>query len=691
MAVLQLLRNKIMYDTREKALEGIQKKGATLADGEMCIVTYGVNGSAKSIVAVKRDTGLTIFDNEETSLAIANIIDSLDSTVGSKTVDTGKHIAVEIVEKDGKLTGLTVTENNIANADLLGAINDPYGHNTAFGQINTEKTDRINQIKAIKYVDSTQQKKFVTSVSQTDGKITTTKGSVTSNNNSIIINNSVDGGVDLSLNLDNKTLQKNSEGKIAVVNSELLQYTGDTTYHTTSVNMNHTLQTKEVLVNRSSKTGNLLTYGTDGLEVIVNLKKIAPSNETIKEEYQLIDGNNNKIGTETIKIYKDSSIYKIYLGKKEDTVNQVTGETYMNGGEPSLNYVYLKPNGVYDIVKIPISSFATNYQFRDGFETNGAEIRLKIVENQKNQGLLVVSSQGLEINPQKIFDVTKYNLSKTTTYTQDPRQLVTIGIYQIDGIVSLSGLNVKYGDYTTNTDGISTVFTTKAYVDNTINNISFTCETDGKINVSYNNSLKKFTFNIPTEAPQVKKPNGISYLAGTNKLTTSVEVATSVNKVLDAYYTERIVPMTGTYDSQGGRNMQFRIVQQNGIIKSFTNIKDTTASLQELNNEIAIRKSVTGMPADSYNPRNSGPQGLLTNATSFFDADAKLEDAILALRNTSVTSVVPIALSGGIIVEKLIGNSVSYGIALKMDPQDNALTLGNDGLKLSNIWDCGEY
>ncbi len=542
MAVLQLLRNKIMYDTREKALEGIQKKGATLADGEMCIVTYGVNGSAKSIVAVKRDTGLTIFDNEETSLAIANIIDSLDSTVGSKTVDTGKHIAVEIVEKDGKLTGLTVTENNIANADLLGAINDPYGHNTAFGQINTEKTDRINQIKAIKYVDSAQQKKFVTSVSQTDGKITTTKGSIASSNNSVIIGDSVDGGVDLSLNLDNKTLQKNSEGKIAVVNSELLQYTGDTTYHTTSVNMNHTLQTKEVLVKRSSKTGNLLTYGTDGLEVVVNLKKIAPSSETIKEEYQLIDGNNNKIGTETIKIYKDSSIYKIYLGKKEDTVNQVTGDTYLNGGEPSLNYVYLKPNGVYDIVKIPISSFTTNYQFRDGFEKNGAEISLKIVENQKNQGLLVVSSQGLGINPQKIFDVTKYNLSKTTTYTQDPRQLVTIGVYQIDGIVSLSGLNVKYGDYTTNTDGVATVFTTKAYVDNTINNISFTCETDGKINANYNNSLKKFTFNIPTEAPQVKKPNGLSYLAGTNKLTTSNEVATSVNKVLDAYYTERIVP-----------------------------------------------------------------------------------------------------------------------------------------------------
>lgn len=46
-------------------------------------------------------------------------IAALDATVGSTTVDTGKHVAVQVVETDGKLTGLTVTENDIASAQGL--------------------------------------------------------------------------------------------------------------------------------------------------------------------------------------------------------------------------------------------------------------------------------------------------------------------------------------------------------------------------------------------------------------------------------------------------------------------------------------------------------------------------------------------------------------------------------------------
>lgn len=53
--------------------------------------------------------------------AIATAVNALDATVGSKTVASGKHVAVEVVETDGKLTGLTVTENF---EDITKAIND---------------------------------------------------------------------------------------------------------------------------------------------------------------------------------------------------------------------------------------------------------------------------------------------------------------------------------------------------------------------------------------------------------------------------------------------------------------------------------------------------------------------------------------------------------------------------------------
>lgn len=51
--------------------------------------------------------------------AVADAVAALDATVGSPTVDTGKHVAVEVVETDGKLTGLTVTESDIASKAAL--------------------------------------------------------------------------------------------------------------------------------------------------------------------------------------------------------------------------------------------------------------------------------------------------------------------------------------------------------------------------------------------------------------------------------------------------------------------------------------------------------------------------------------------------------------------------------------------
>lgn len=44
------------------------------------------------------------------------------ATVGSKTIATGKHVAVEVVEEKGALTSLTVTESDIASAQALSAL-----------------------------------------------------------------------------------------------------------------------------------------------------------------------------------------------------------------------------------------------------------------------------------------------------------------------------------------------------------------------------------------------------------------------------------------------------------------------------------------------------------------------------------------------------------------------------------------
>ena len=67
--------------------------------------------------------------------SVANSIDkavnALDATVGTTTIGEGNHVAVEVVQTDGKLTGLTVKENDIASAATLAGVKTKQEANTA--------------------------------------------------------------------------------------------------------------------------------------------------------------------------------------------------------------------------------------------------------------------------------------------------------------------------------------------------------------------------------------------------------------------------------------------------------------------------------------------------------------------------------------------------------------------------------
>lgn len=72
-------------------------------------------------------------DTVEGSVAhsIKTAIEKLDATVGETTVADGNHVAVKVVQTDGKLTGLTVTENDIASAETLASVKIAQEKNTA--------------------------------------------------------------------------------------------------------------------------------------------------------------------------------------------------------------------------------------------------------------------------------------------------------------------------------------------------------------------------------------------------------------------------------------------------------------------------------------------------------------------------------------------------------------------------------
>lgn len=93
------------------------------------------------VVDPTSETFLTVGANGFKLAGVQNAIDSainaLDATVGSQTVATGKHVAVEVAEADGVLTALTVTEDDIASAQGLA------DEITARGNADTELSNRL--------------------------------------------------------------------------------------------------------------------------------------------------------------------------------------------------------------------------------------------------------------------------------------------------------------------------------------------------------------------------------------------------------------------------------------------------------------------------------------------------------------------------------------------------------------------
>lgn len=82
-----------------------------------------------------------------TNARIGEEIAKLDATVGGTTVADGKHVAVQIVEADGKLTDIAINEKDIASAGTLATVKTAQETNTALlAGIPTDK-------KVIGYVD----------------------------------------------------------------------------------------------------------------------------------------------------------------------------------------------------------------------------------------------------------------------------------------------------------------------------------------------------------------------------------------------------------------------------------------------------------------------------------------------------------------------------------------------------------
>ena len=160
-----------------------------------------------------------------------------------------------------------------------------------------------------------------------------------------------------------------------------------------------------IKVNRDNATIVL----NDNNELVADLKlsTITPSNANVREEFALLDHNGRQLG-ETVKVYKDSSLYKAFLGHVDDVLTDPTDpESLVSGsGDTALDLIYHKEDGTYELVAIDINDFLEESEFKDGFVVDNHEVSVKIDENSEKliigsgetAPVLTVDKDGVKVN-----------------------------------------------------------------------------------------------------------------------------------------------------------------------------------------------------------------------------------------------------------------------------------------------------
>ncbi len=692
MAVLKLLRNQTLYATHEEALSAINAKAQELGDGELWIATYGAAPNAKSILALKRTDGLTVFDNDASSATITAAINALDATVGSTTVDNGKHVAVQVVETDGVLTSLTINEKDIASAALLGTTADTASNQTAFGYIAKEAAARTAAIQALDKPDTPEAKKFVTSVSETDGIISVKRGAVTSTDKTITLTDGADGGINLAVNVDGTTIVKNdTNGTLSVASSALTQYVGDKAIKVSNVNEGNQKTISLVIPD----TEKVLSQDATGLKTTIVLKSVKPSSTNIREEYELQGIDGAKLGADTIKVYKDSAYKEIYLGTANDTINTTNGTiTKEDGDKQSLNYAYMKADGTYDLVKVDVSAFISENEAGNGVQIIEHKVAIKLADD--NESFLTVDSNGLKLSGVATAITNAINGLDVDAQTKsDAAGFVSTTISETDGKVNNDNVSVVYGNYDTanQTNGIAKTLDTKTYVDTVVGNKNVSAEGDTYVKATASNNKVTVETQIGQLSIMTPVGDGNSTLAGTSKkLMDCGNAAGTLTEFVDARLQEEIAKLDALVTSEGENNVVVKIEEVDGKITAVA-VSDSSANWVDLSHEITARKAVDGQNGQTY-AKNTGTN-YIANATSLNDADIKLDAALKTVDDAMLTGVTG---SNAITVsEKAAKNQT---ISLKLDtttkPQgftngDNVLSITSEGLYLSSIIDCGTY
>ena len=374
-----------------------------------------------------------------------------------------------------------------------------------------------------------------------------------------------------------------------------------------------TATTTDIKVNIKSGE-KVLQLGSDGIFTDIKISALtaaevsALSDPNVKEAYKLLDSTRGTLG-DIIKIYKDSSLYNVYLGHVHDTITSSSDPTVIPGsGDTALCFIYQKSDGTYQLVAVDVESFLQESEFKDGLTANSSTHEVSVLIDSTSekdsqatpQPFLTVSIDGVKVQGIKDEIDRKINALDVTDDTAVSGQYVA-AIEETDGIVAVkTRANVSEAPLINYTKGSSSAAVAA--------------------NDTVNQAISKLENQV--DAERTRAVSAETILA--EELDAEIDRATSAETKLSGAIETLAIAVTEEI-AEFSAGTESEIARLDAEIAQLTS--GSTERIDKLQNELDATQAGAGLTTGGTYTANTN-SNYISSATSLADADNKLDAAI---------------------------------------------------------------
>jgi hypothetical protein len=404
-----------------------------------------------------------------------------------------------------------------------------------------------------------------------------------------------------------------------------------------------------------------------------------PTESNVKEVYQLqqtVNGTATNVGL-PIKIYKDSSLYSVYLGHVDDTITSPSNPTVVPGtGSEALCFIYLKADATYELVSVDVESFLQESEFKDGLQVVNHEVSVKL-DNEAG--------------------------------TDSAKFLYMKEVPGGNGAIALSGITDAITAAVEDLD--ATVSGSSTHVNVTVT------ETDGKItNVAVTNADIASANDLSTEIAGRRAQTGISGDAYVANSGTIISGATSLNNA-DVILAQKVAELDAAQISieKGASSESFLDITKSGTVYTVTvsgitsainsAIEDLDASevggtgkylttISESNGTISATAADLNAAAVAATPITAGNDTVAVTGTTVEAQISSLAKTAKGIQNDAYSGVT--SANAAINAGAVTNNGQVLTFQLDTTTATNNITsdildVTNNGLRMKDTFDCGTW